>query len=149
MNKEQKLQSLKEKGWTYNKETGEVFSHTGRKITGINSNGYITCTALIGKTQVCVPAHQFAYYFTTGEVPNYVDHINRNRIDNRFINLRSVNNQQNSFNSKSKGFFWDKLKKKWHSQIMLNRKTIHLGLYDNRSEASKAYLEAKKIYHII
>ena len=33
--------------------------------------------------------------------------------------------------------------------ITLNNKTINLGLFDNENDARNAYLEAKKIYHVI
>jgi hypothetical protein len=35
------------------------------------------------------------------------------------------------------------------SQIVLNKKSIYLGLYETEEEAHKAYLDAKKIYHKI
>ena len=35
------------------------------------------------------------------------------------------------------------------SKISLNRKTIHLGYFDNEQDARKAYLNAKLIYHVI
>ena len=34
-------------------------------------------------------------------------------------------------------------------RIRLNGKDIHLGLFTDESEARQAYLDAKKIYHII
>ena len=32
---------------------------------------------------------------------------------------------------------------------MVNGKKIHLGLFDTKEDAHNAYLNAKKIYHII
>ena len=43
-------------------------------------------------------AHRVAYFISTGEQPDVVDHINRNKTDNRIANLRSVSKRINSIN---------------------------------------------------
>ena len=79
-----------------------------------------------------------------------VDHRNGIRHDNRLENLRLVNHQENNFNqTKALGYYWNKQKNKWHARICLNGKDKHLGYYDNEEDARNAYLDAKKIYHII
>jgi len=81
---------------------------------------------------------------------NSIDHINGHKDDNHITNLRNVNHQQNHFNqTKAKGYCWNKKLKKWMAQIQLNGKTIYLGLFVLEADARNAYLEAKKIYHII
>jgi len=79
---------------------------------------------------------------------SYIDHIDRNPLNNNLSNLRIVNNQQNQFNRNAKGYSWNKADKKWHSQIRLNGKNIHLGYFENEEEAHQKYLEAKEKYHI-
>jgi len=77
---------------------------------------------------------------------NCIDHINRNKLDNRVENLKITTNQGNHFNlSKAKGYSWDK--NKWKAKITLNGKHIHLGRYDTEEEARQAYLDAKPKYH--
>jgi hypothetical protein len=79
-----------------------------------------------------------------------VDHINGVKRDNRLINLRLVNHQKNHFNqTKAKGYTWNKSKNKWQAQIKLDGKSKTLGYFENEEDAKNAYLEAKKIYHII
>lgn len=78
-----------------------------------------------------------------------IDHINRCKIDNRVENLRLVTNQQNQFNKAAKGYYWNKRENKWHAQITINGKSIHLGCFVLESEAHAAYQAAKLIYHII
>ena len=78
-----------------------------------------------------------------------IDHINRNRHDNRAENLRVVSNQQNAFNKNAKGYFYKKQNKKWCAQIKTNGNCSYLGLYDTAQEAHDAYLVAKEIHHII
>jgi len=79
-----------------------------------------------------------------------IDHIDGNRLNNRIDNLRIVNNQQNQWNqTNAKGYYWNKIAKKWTAQIYLNGKKIDLGSYSTESKAHTAYLKAKLIYHKI
>jgi len=79
-----------------------------------------------------------------------VDHINRDRLDNRVDNLRIVTLHQQKFNKgEPKGCTWHKRANKWQSTIQLNGKCIYLGLFNTEAEAHQAYLEAKAEYHII
>ena len=81
---------------------------------------------------------------------NKIDHIDGNKTNNNISNLRVVTAQQNQFNTHTaKGYYRHKNRKKWAAQIAVNRKTIHLGVFDTEEEAHNAYLEAKKIYHIM
>ena len=80
---------------------------------------------------------------------NYIDHIDRNRLNNNIDNLRVVTKQQNDFNTNSKGYYWNKSCNKWQVQIMLNRKCIYGGLFNNEEDAIKRRKEMKKEYHII
>lgn len=82
------------------------------------------------------------------------DHINRNRLDNRRINLRNVNYSQNAFNtglwkhntSGIKGVFWNAQKKKWHAVLSVNKKQVHLGFFDEIEKAILARKEGEKQY---
>jgi hypothetical protein len=78
-----------------------------------------------------------------------VDHINRDKLDNRVENLRIVTQQQQTFNRGAKGYCWHKQLNKWQSAIALDGKSIYLGLYVTEDEARQAYLDAKAKYHII
>ena len=78
-----------------------------------------------------------------------VDHINRIKTDNRLVNLRLVTNQQNSFNTSAKGYYWHKQLNKWQAQIGINGKNKHIGYYDHEEDARAAYLAEKALHHII
>ena len=85
-----------------------------------------------------------------GSKDNFIDHINGHTDENQIENLRNLTHQQNGWNrTKAKGYSWCKDMKKWRAYINLNDKQIHLGLFDLEADARNAYLEAKKIYHII
>jgi len=80
-----------------------------------------------------------------------IDHKNHIRYDNRVDNLRIVSPQQNNWNKENiKGYCWDKKQKQWVARIRIaGNQRIHLGYFDNETDAHKAYLEAKQQYHII
>lgn len=76
-----------------------------------------------------------------------VDHINRNRLDNRKENLRFCTRPENVMNSKKRidnnsgyrGVFWRTRERKWVSRITINKKRIYTGSFDNKIEAAIAY----------
>jgi AP2 domain/HNH endonuclease len=84
-----------------------------------------------------------------------VDHIDGNRLNNEWHNLRLVNSQQSNWNrakalrpngkppsSKYKGVCWKPLDKKWEANITVNGKTRYLGKYQYEQEAAEAYNRA-------
>lgn len=79
-----------------------------------------------------------------------VDHENENKLDNQKRNLRFCTNSQNMSNrgkqknntSGYKGVFWSIPAKRWRAQIRVDRKFIHLGLFDSTIDAAKAYNKA-------
>ena len=150
MTREEKCELAIERGYTYDSETGNVYSRFGNNITGKYINGYIQIKIQLNKKMYQITGHQFAWYWVNRECVEQIDHINGIRNDNRICNLRSVTNQQNHFNrTKAKGYTWFKRDSKWMSKIKVNSKTIHLGYYNTEQEARNAYLAAKEIYHKI
>lgn len=73
------------------------------------------------------------------------DHISGIKLDNRKKNLRSCTHTQNVRNRKSsKGYYVER--GRIISQIRVNGKHIHLGIFKTKQEASKVYAEAKLKY---
>ena len=76
-----------------------------------------------------------------------IDHINRNKLDNRRENLRLISRSMNANNSEriinSKGYYWHSASKKYLSRININGKKIFLGRFNSPEEARKAYVQAK------
>ena len=79
---------------------------------------------------------------------NVIDHIDRNRQNNKIENLQNITQRQNNFNKGAKGYTYDNRTNKYIAQIMVDGVNHHLGRYDTAEEAHEAYLKAKKIYHI-
>jgi hypothetical protein len=155
MTRYERFEYLRDKGWTYNPETGEVFNSSDKVCSKIDNRGYVRCNISIYKKgkifkSYSLLGHHFAWFWVNGNVEiNNIDHINRNKVDNRICNLRNVTSQVNQWNNNGKGYYYNKQTKKYHAQIALNCKPIYLGLYNTPEEARQAYLNAKQKYHVI
>lgn len=114
----------------------------------IRKDGYRTLLSRDINTKKLILFHQII------GCKNY-DHINRNTLDNRKENLRMCTHQENSRNrSKQKnntsgfiGIYWNKSKKKWTSQIHINKKVKFLGIFEDKEEAIKVRLQAEADYY--
>lgn len=76
-----------------------------------------------------------------------VDHLNHNGLDNQRTNLRNCSQAQNT--QQRKGDYLvgvDKPTNRFRSRIMVNRKNIHLGMFNSEVEAAKAYNIAALLY---
>lgn len=96
-------------------------------------------------------AHRLAWLYMTGEWPEAdIDHINHNRIDNRWCNLRSVNRQQNACNSRLRdqntsgfaGVSYNKRTGMWEAYVGYCGKKIKLGLHKEKQDAINARIDA-------
>ena len=130
-----------------------------RLVATIGKVGDIAGTlARDGYIYICVDAkrylaHRLAFPWVTGKWPEeYVDHVNQDRSDNRWVNLREATNSQNQHNTKLfssntsgvKGVCWHKGAKKWLARIRMNGKRVDLGLF-NTIEEAKAAREAAEV----
>lgn len=76
-----------------------------------------------------------------------VDHLNKDKLDNRKLNLRNCTNKENSHNtegskkstSKYKGVSWCNTRGKWSSQIVHNGINLFIGRFNTEEEAGRAY----------
>lgn len=84
----------------------------------------------------------------------YCDHINCNSLDNRRENLRLATKAENLRNTRKyknnksgyKGVFFEKRTGKYIVHIMVNRKYLHLGCFNDPKEAHDVYCEAALKY---
>ena len=82
------------------------------------------------------------------------DHINRDKLDNRRSNLRTVSSKENIINTKvrstnksgHKGVWFWKSRNKWEASITNNYKKIYLGIFKKIKDAIKVRIEAEKLY---
>lgn len=84
-----------------------------------------------------------------------VDHENMWRTDNRSVNLRVCLASQNQWNtgakstnrSGHKGVSWDAQRRKWRAKLVVMKKYIHVGHFDDLDEAVNAYEEVAARSH--
>lgn len=123
----------------------------GKEIQNTDNQGYIRPT-LLG---VFVGLHRLIWFYQTGEWPEEdVDHINGNKVDNRWENLRSVTTQENCRNrrrpknntSGHMGVHWDKICHRWQARISIGDKRINLGYFISYEEAVAARKAAEIEY---
>jgi len=101
-------------------------------------------------------AHRLAWLWGTGSWPAaLIDHINGDRADNRFVNLREATLYQNQYNSRissrntsgHKGICWHEQIGKWQAYLKFGGKQRHLGYFTNIEDAAAAIEEARHIHH--
>ncbi len=99
-------------------------------------------------------AHRLAFFYITGRWPKAdVDHVNGNKADNRWKNLRGATRTQNFFNRGItkrnllglKGVF--KKRNKFIAAATKNKKTFYLGSFDTPEKAHKAYVAFARKNH--
>lgn len=98
-------------------------------------------------------AHRAIWAIQTGEWPSDdTDHIDGDRANNRWVNLRAVcrvENMRNTKRSKANssghiGVWWSKQVKSWIAEIKVDGKKFHLGTFDDIADAAAARKAAEK-----
>jgi len=106
-----------------------------------------------------IKMHRMIWALHNGEISSKmeIDHINRNKLDNRLCNLRLATRSQNTTNcikhdnctSKYKGVHWHKRDKKWYARCGTNIDRCSLGYFDSEEDAARAYdKKAKELYGV-
>lgn len=123
----------------------------GSVAGSINREGYRTI--VIDKKRY--QSSRLACLYMTGNWPSEeMDHIDRNRTNDSWSNLRQASRTENAVNrntfknntSGSKGVYWYDRTKMWMASIGVDSKLIHLGYFHTKEEAVKARLFAEKTY---
>lgn len=118
-------------------------------MTNVSSRGYKTGRIF----RACVKAHRVAWAVHYGEWPKgEIDHINRDKGDNRIENLRDVTGAVNSKNqpmlpsnkSGKTGVCWSPAIGKWHANIRSDGVRHHLGFFADIADAISAREAAEK-----
>ncbi len=142
----------------YNPDTGiftwraNYSSRTkGEPAGNVHHKGYVR----IGIDMCSYFAHRLAFLYMLGDFPKHgTDHINHVKDDNRWVNLRDVSQKLNNKNitlpknntSGVVGVYWNKLRHKWQAYVIVNKKQIHLGLFNCITAATIARKTAEVKY---
>lgn len=144
----------------YNQETGVFIRKTtwqnykaGSEAGRLNRDGY---------RYICVKrrsyaAHRLAWLMVTKIDPAgfEIDHIDGDRQNNAFSNLRLATRHENNQNAKRrqdnssgyKGVHFRKEMNKWRATIQVNKRQVRLGYFDTPELAHMAYAKAAAELH--
>jgi len=134
--------------FTWRKNLGKHSHLVGQKAGSKTALGYID----ISVRNKPIRAHKIAWLVVYGCLPEIIDHINRDKTDNRISNLRIASKSQNARNrslQKKKnnlpmGVTYYK-NNRWQARIMgPNKKRLHLGMFGCPIIAGEAYKKAQK-----
>ena len=122
---------------------------SGKPIGWVEKNGYV-CANLNG-TRYRV--HRLVFMYFNGFCPDFIDHIDGNKQNNSIENLRQANTHENACNRSPnknnklqiKGVCFDQ--NKFKANIKKFGKSYHLGYFQTKEEAAKAYVEAAQNFH--
>jgi hypothetical protein len=98
--------------------------------------------------------HRVIWKMVTGDEPDLIDHDDRDRANNQWVNLKSTTHQGNSKNrgmssantSGYVGVTFIHQRQKWRSNITLGGRNVHLGYFD-RIEHAVAARRAANLEH--
>jgi len=133
-----------------------------RKIGRINEVGSIAGYVHKGTGYVHIKikakafkAHRLIFLYHYGYFPEFVDHIDGNKQNNRIVNLREASKQENCQNQKVrwtnssgvKGVSWHKVNKKWKVALCKNYRSYYFGTYEDKELAELVSMEATDLLH--
>lgn len=100
-------------------------------------------------------AHRLVWAYHHDSVPQWLDHIDEDKLNNRLENLREATKEQNGYNisrrknnrSGVKGVYWATREKRWVAELSVNKRVKRLGSFDDLELAELVVCEARRLYH--
>lgn len=117
-----------------------------------NGQGYMT----IKINKKSYKLHRLAWILMTGSEPRgYVDHINRNKSDNRWCNLREASAAENQWNhdphksnkSGVSGVHFCKRSQRWKAACKVHGKRYNVGTFREMDQAVEAITRFRVEHH--
>lgn len=124
--------------WRVNKHRSKKGTIAGSKDT----KGYMQ----LKLNQKVYRLHRLIWLWHGNELPEQLDHIDRNPLNNKIENLRAATpsmNQWNTYKSDG-GVSFHKTSNKWRARIKIHNKEIYLGIYPTIEEAKKVRDDAAR-----
>ena len=154
-------------GLTTSKQIADLFIYKNNKLywrNRVNSNVAAGAEAgtvsPLGYVKICYKrqiyyAHRLIFLLVNGFLPDEVDHIDGNPNNNKITNLRAAQRHENCQNTRKrkdnvsgiKNVCWFKPRGKWKVELQVNKKRVHIGYYENITDAAKAATIARNKYH--
>ena len=141
----------------YHGDTGEFFWR-GRLCTSLTDDGYrrVSLNGRRGR------AHRIAWEMAYGPIPadKVIDHIDRDKLNNRLDNLRLVDKTTNALNSGKwanntsghRGVDWCAERQRWRARLQIGSRYVHQSRHDTFDEAVLAFRQAavdNKVDHLL
>lgn len=140
----------------------ELFEYRDGILIYKNSQIEATCRDNKGYRRVKIKGkhyfvHRVIYMMHHGFIPNYLDHVDCNKDNNRIENLREATLKENCRNrtlstrnkSGVKGIFWAKPNKKWKAQCTVDFKQHHIGYFEDIEDAKVALSSFRAKHHLM
>ncbi len=134
-----------------NATTGRIYKNS------LNKGGYFVVGLSKNKKFKTHNVHQLVAHewVDNPDEKRCVDHIDGDRANNHYENLRYATCSENNRNAKKhsnsssiyKGVCWYEPYKKWYARCMVDRKRTHLGYFETEREAGEAYNAAAVDLH--
>lgn len=148
-------------------EVRHVFSYlpTGHLVwrerrRGVSAGGVAGAFDARGYLQIEVDgkvykAHRLIWLWHGHPLPPEIDHVNCDKADNRIENLRAASKAENMRNAKLsgrnksgvKGVYFESCTGKWRVSLMVDRKTLRFGRFDDLELAALVIAEARAKHH--
>lgn len=121
----------------------ELYEKLACYTWGRRKDGYIARNSRLNGKQKTVYLHKVVLT----EPGLETDHINGNKLDCSYNNLRACTHAQNTANklprsSGTKGISWVESRKRWSANIRVNDKLLFLGRFKEKLDAMVAYNNA-------
>jgi len=122
-------------------------------------DGYLRLSLYLAGKECMFLAHRVAHFMMTGEWPQeQVDHINGDRSDNRWTNLRPATNAENCRNKRTNGetvgVRWEEKRQYWRAYIRVDSRQItkcfnprHFSSSDDARQAAINWQAAMAFEH--
>ena len=139
-------------GNLYWKNVNKYHNQLNDKKSGANHHsGYTNIT--INKKKYT--AHRLIYLYHHGFLPEFVDHIDMNKSNNKIENLRAATRSQNQWNkprlkktvSNVKNVFFRKDMNKYLVKVYANKKVHYFGCFESLELAELVAIEARNKLH--
>ena len=99
--------------------------------------------------------HRLIWLYHNGYMPEFIDHIDGNKLNNKIENLRACSKSQNGFNQKPrknntsgvKNLYWSSHFKKWLVKLQINNVVKHIGYFVDKELAELVAIEAMDKFH--
>jgi len=124
---------------------------TGDKAGSLSGDGYLQTNINAKKYK----NHRIIFLYHHGYLPEFIDHIDNNRLNNHINNLRETSILQNNRNARTragntsgvKGVYWYKATQKWGVRINVNSKEKFFGYYHDINVAKFIVETMRNKYH--